>query len=210
MRNILERFLFGDCNKGAFGKVGCARRAVNYALAFSVLLTTQMGSWAQELEVFGVKKRNKDYLMLSLIGYNYTDRHISDYSINGAGGGHINLSSAASGGSGQTCCVRLSKTTDRTLSIKVRWQVDGCKFVERDPRTGATDEIRHYYYKEIDINAQRMNDQYPRYIETHFYPDGSVKVRLTEETSEPLMSLDEKRPDKSSFPRCKNDEKPEQ
>jgi len=210
MRNTRKMFFFAKINKRSHGDVKVRfGNIAKYILVLSAL-STQTGTRAHHLDEFRSKKRGGDYVLLSLIGYNYTDRHISDYSVSGAGGGHINLSSATSGGSGQACCVRLSRVGGRTFLIKVRWQVDGCKYVERDPRTGATDEIRHFYYKEMDVNVQRMDDQNPGYIETHFYADGSIKVRLTEMASEPILSLDETRPDKSSFSRCKNDEQPEQ
>lgn len=174
-----------------------------------VLVCIQTGCHAQDQKERSAEKRNKDYLLLGLVGFNYTDRYINNYSINGAGGGNVQISLSDSGGSGQTCCVKVWKKHIEPFYVLVRWQVDGCKYVVRDPKTGATEEVKHFYYKEAEVAVQDIAKDNAGFIETHFYPDGSVKVLLTEAESDPLLLLDEKRADKSSFPRCKNDEKPE-
>jgi hypothetical protein len=163
---------------------------------------------AQDGGEVGAIKSKDEYIVVGLVGYNYTDRHISDYSVNGAGGGNINLSSPTSGGSGVSCCVKLSKKHTGPIRVTVRWQVDGCKYVESDPKTGAADELRHFYYKETEVDVQRKVDEDANYLETHFYPDGSVQVQLTEYGTEPRLILDQKRPDKSYFPRCKDGKNP--
>jgi hypothetical protein len=155
-------------------------------------------------------RRGSEYTLLGLVGYNYTDRHISNYSVDSAGGGNVNMSSPTSGGSGVTCCVKLSKKYTGPILVKVRWQVDGCIYIVSNPRTGATAKLRHFYYKEAEVRAQRVVGENPKYIETHFYPDGSVQVLLTENGSNPRLVLDGKRPDKSSFSRCKDDTNPEE
>ena len=160
-------------------------------------------------EKSALEKLNEKYFLLGLIGYNYTDRHISSYTVNGAGGALVIMSSPTSGGSGVTCCVRLAKKTLIPPRVKVRWQYDGCIYLVKDDRTGKADKVRHYYYKEADVEVQRENDSVPGYLETHFYPDGTVQVIATEDFSSPRLRLDEKRVDMSSFPRCNNDEKPE-
>lgn len=156
-----------------------------------------------------LEKLKEKYFLLGLIGYNYTDRHISDYTVNSAGGSRVMLSSSTSGGSGVTCCVRLAKKALIPPRVKVRWQYDGCIYLIKDDRTGKADKVRHYYYKEADVEVQRENGIIPGYLETHFYPDGTVQVIATEDFSSPRLLLDEKRVDMSSFPRCKDDEKPE-
>lgn len=148
-------------------------------------------------------------LLLGLVGYNYTDRNISSYTVNDSGGGHVFLSSPDSGGSGVTCCVRISKKSTRPLRVKVRWQYDGCTYIIKNDRTGAAANVRHFYFKEADVVVPRQTGEEPNTIETHFYPDGSVQVFLSKDGAGPRLSLDGKRKDKSSFPRCKNDEKPE-
>jgi hypothetical protein len=150
------------------------------------------------------------YFLLGLVGYNYTDRHISDYTVNGAGGADVRLSSPTGGGSGITCCVRLKKQSIITPRVKVRWQYDGCVYFMKNDRTGATDWVRHYYYKEAEVDLQRADSGTPGYVETHFYPDGTVQVFSTDYFSGPRLILDPQRDDKSSFPKCKDDEKPKE
>lgn len=154
------------------------------------------------------ERLKEKYFLLGLVGYNYTDRHISDYTVDGAGGADISLSSPTGGGSGITCCIKLAKKYVVPPRVKVRWQYDGCIYLMKNDRTGATARVRHYYYKEAEVDLQRADSGTPGYIETHFYPDGTVHVRSTDNFSSPELNLDPKRVDKSQFPRCKDDEEP--
>jgi hypothetical protein len=156
-----------------------------------------------------LESKNNEYVTLDLIGYNYTDRHINDYNVDGQGGGIIQLSSPTSGGSGIVCCVRLAMGRSTPIIVRVRWQVDGCTYLMKSEFTGSTQRISHYFYKEEYVEVPRPKGIKPSHFESHFYPDGSVAVRLTNDISLPLLSLRELRPDKSKFTKCKNDEKPE-
>jgi len=149
-----------------------------------------------------------DYLMLGLSGYNYTDRLIEEYSVDGTSGGYIRQSSPTSGGSGTTCCVRLAKERQGIIRVNVRWQVDGCRYLVRD-FTGRSEEYRHFFYREQEVDVAIPSGKNISYIESHFYPDGHVEVRLTDTTSLPSLKLDKTRPDRSKFPRCKNDKEPQ-
>lgn len=78
----------------------------------------------------------------------------------------------------------------------------------RSAFTGSTQRISHHFFKEAYVKVHRPKSIKPTHLETHFYPDGSVVVQLTDDMSLPLLSLNESRPDKSKFPKCKNDKKP--
>lgn len=192
-----------------FFRSGAAGSTIVLSFLLLMLLAVFSVCRAQQTPV-SPKTQNADHMLLGLVGYNYTDRHISNYSVNGADGGDVIMSSPTSGGSGVSCCLRLSNKQVGLLRLKVRWQVDGCVYLIKDNSTGKADKVRHYFYREVDANVQRPVGASSKYVETHFYPDGSVKVLLTKNMSSPLLVLDERRPDKSSFPRCKDDEKPEE
>jgi hypothetical protein len=155
-----------------------------------------------------IEKKSDEYMSLDLIGYNYTDRHISNYNVDAQGGGNIRLSSPTSGGSGIVCCVRLATWESDPIVVRVRWQVDGCTYLMRSTITGRTRESVYYFYKEAYVEVRRPKGVKPSHLETHFYPDGSVLVLLTDDMSLPRLSLSESRPDKSKFPRCKDEKKP--
>lgn len=147
---------------------------------------------------------------LSLVGYNYTDKFIESYTVDYASGGDIKLSSATSGGGGISCCFDYYPGVNEKMLVKVRWQMDGCTYVLKNPITKATADVRHLYYKEEMVEVKRKTSGVPEFIETHIFPDGSVKVFLTAEISSPILRLDAERADKSSFPRCKDGKKPPQ
>lgn len=199
---------FGEDMKNVlFGQMLGRLSLMTYQLLVSLIMFSAYGAQAENPTV---EKINEKYFLLGLVGYNYTGRNISSYTVNGADGGHAFLSSPIAGGSGISCCIRLSKKIAGPIKVKVRWQVDGCIFLIKDDRTGKADRVRHYYYKEQEVDLQRVDGGTPGYIETHFYPDGSVQVQSTEHISSPRMQLDDKRPDQSSFSRCKDDKEPEE
>lgn len=147
-----------------------------------------------------------EYFILGLIGFNYTNRLIDHYSIDSSGGGHVHLSSPTSGGSGVVCCTRISKAQREKITVKVKWQVDGCTYPIKS-LTGRVGERRIFYYKEALVYMDPPTSLEPAYLETHFYPDGSVKVKVTEFISLPEMRLDEDRKDQTIFSRCKDEKK---
>jgi hypothetical protein len=174
----------------------------------SVMLLTACN--ARQMGDIQKSSANEGFVLLGLVGYNYTDRDIDDYSVDGAGGGSVILSSLTSGGSGVTCCVKLSKNSSGPLRVMVRWQINGCRYLIRDDRSGEADSVRHFYHNEVEVVVQRDASINPKYLETHFYPDGTVQVQLVEHKSQPRLLLNGNRPDKSLFPKCKNDKKPEE
>jgi hypothetical protein len=154
------------------------------------------------------KMGNADYWLLDIVGYNYTNRNIDNFSINGQGGGNVRLSSATSGGGGAVCCVKFWKGQSDQLPMKVRWQFDGCTYLTRSRISGRVFENTHAFYKEADVHVSGIVGSNPRHLEIHFYEDGLIQIQLTEDMSPPLLSLDGARTDKSSFSRCKDDKKP--
>jgi hypothetical protein len=156
-----------------------------------------------------LERKNNDYVIVDLIGYNYTDRNIDSYDVDGQGGDQARLSSPTSGGSGIVCCVRLAIGGKNPIVLRVRWQVDGCTYLMKSELTGSTQRVFHYFYKEAYVEVPPPKGIKPSHLETHFYPDGSVVLALTDNMSLPRLSLSESRPEKSKFPKCKNDKKPE-
>jgi hypothetical protein len=148
-------------------------------------------------------------MALDLIGYNYTNHHIEDYYIDSQNGGIVRVSSPTSGGSGSVCCIELSARKSDVIIVRVRWQVDGCSYSEKDPITGNSEELHRYLYKEEYVEVARPVGIKPNHLETHFYPDGSVRVQITEEISLPRLRLSEDRVEKLKFPRCKNGQRSE-
>lgn len=144
---------------------------------------------------------------LALVGYNYTDRYIDSFSVDGQGGGNINVSSPNSGGGGIVCCV-LYQPSPEPKTVTVRWQFDACYFREASSYSNETHNTLHVFYKEKKVRVTESTSGKAEYMEVHFYPDDSIQVLLTKELSMPRLSLSKKRQDTSTFPRCPDDKKP--
>jgi hypothetical protein len=154
----------------------------------------------------GAAKGNEP-VMLAITGYNYTNRHIGSFSVNGAGGGNIFVSTPASGGGGTTCCVRY-RPGSKVRKVVVEWQTGGCYFHEKSEVSGDVFDTLHSFShrREVDVDPAIPAD--PQVLEVHFYPDGGIKASITANESPPRLRLDGAREDKTRYPRCPNDKKP--
>jgi len=144
---------------------------------------------------------------LGLTGYNYTNREISDFSVDGQGGGNIDVSSPTGGGGGTVCCVSYVNAKDPG-SVRVRWQSDACIYQTKSTISDEVHEHFYWFFKEADVNIEKPVTQNPQYLEVHFYPDGSVKAAVTEHASLPRLRLRQERMDRTPYPRCPHDKKP--
>jgi hypothetical protein len=180
------------------------------ALALVVgALLVYLNAFSGMVAVAQSQNATKTTMTLDLVGYNYTNHHIEDYEVDNRNGGIVRVSSPTSGGSGSMCCINLSPGESGAIFVQVRWQIDGCSYTEKDPLTGKTEVLQHYLYKEEFVKATRTDAGKPNHLETHFYPDGSVQVQITEEMSLPRLRLSEERVVKLNFPMCSNDLLPE-
>lgn len=139
------------------------------------------------------------HYMLGIIAYNYTDRYIDSFSIDGQGGGDVRLSTPTSGGSSTMCCVLLAKNPKWPMRVLVRWTVGGCKKYEKNRKYSQI----QYSYKEEEIDVEHDLAIPASDIAVHFYEGGKVRVRLSDGWEAPLLKLPKGRPDREFFPECK-------
>lgn len=101
---------------------------------------------------------------LAINGFNYTDTVISNFSVNGNGGGNIYVSSPTSGGSGTSCCVVWYPITKLPAPIKVEWLrvVNG----------------RDRWCEKTVLLKGPIPDR-PTAFGVHFMPDGDIEVEIT-------------------------------
>jgi hypothetical protein len=148
-------------------------------------------------------------LELTLTGYNYTNRYIDQFDVDGQGGGDIDVSGPRSAGNGSACCVSYRSGVP-ARKVKVRWQADACTFVSYIDEEGKKHERTHSYLREVEVQVDPNIPDFPRYFEVHFYPDGHVEAAMTEHESGARLVLSKDREDNSNFPRCPNDTEPKE
>lgn len=146
---------------------------------------------------------------LTLYGYNYTNRYIDEFSVDGVGGGNLFVSGESSGGGKSTCCVSYI-TGPGDWKVKVRWQTDACTYDERTWSNGEKHSDIYSYFKEADVLVDPHVPDHPAYFEVHFYPDGHVEAAITEHASPPRLKLSKSREDRSLYRQCPNDKKPKE
>lgn len=144
---------------------------------------------------------------LGIVGYNYTKRYIDSFSVDGADGGNLLVSSPTSGGGGTTCCVSYVPGVSHKR-VTIRWQVGGCNYHTRSTDSSDVYEHIHHFFREAAVEVDKPFPADAKYIEVHFQPNGRVTAAITERESPPLLKLPTSREDKSPYPPCPDDKKP--
>ena len=143
---------------------------------------------------------------LTIMGYNYTDRDINDFSVDGTGGGNLSVSSASGGGGGSVCCSSYITGTPAP-EIKVRWQADACTYDIWHDEEGKEFNNIFSIYKTAGVKVAAVSLN-PKYLEIHIFSDGHVEAAITDEVSAPRLILDQNRRVISPFRKCPNGKKP--
>ena len=143
---------------------------------------------------------------LTIMGFNYTDKDINEFFVDGTGGGNLSVSSASGGGGGSVCCA-LYTAGDPAPEIKVRWQSDACTYdIWHDAKGKEFSDI-FSIYKAAAVKVASVSPN-PRYLEIHIFPDSHVEAAITGELSSPRLALDQNRRINIPFRKCPNGTKP--
>lgn len=124
----------------------------------------------------------QDKVMLGIVGYNYTDRYIDRFSVDGAGGGNIHKSTLTSGGGGTTCCAVYNPAYKLPITMSVEWMFG----YQRGPDGKIVVPDEHHKATAV-LNGPVPED--PAYLEVHFMPDGTVQLKITAVNSPPLIRI---------------------
>jgi len=146
-------------------------------------------------------------LKLTIMGFNYSDKDINDFYVDGTGGGNLSVSSASGGGGGSMCCA-LYTTGNPAPNIRVRWQFDACTYNIRYDEDGTEFNDIFSIYKTATIRVATVSSN-PKYLEIHISPDGHVEAAITDEVSSPRLVLDQNRRVNIPFRKCPNGTRPD-
>lgn len=127
---------------------------------------------------------------LTIEGYNYTDRYIDHFTVNGQGGGNVFLSTPTSGGGGGACCVSWWTGTKLPKLVRIAWSASYCSMKEKTSY-GEEFVTVQPYFKVVDVPIHGPIPKKPGYFEVHFYKDGHVEVAITEFPNLPRVQLPE-------------------
>jgi len=155
-----------------------------------VLIALVLGSAALLFNRHSAAERESH--ALAIAGYNYTNRYIDSFEVNGQGGGNLDVSTPTSAGGG-VCCVVWRDGTKLPKKVRIRWVSGGCTFLSPPNKFGERYPTVRHSYSEIDAVLHGPIPAEPGYFEVHFYPDGHVEVAITELPSEPRLKLDRAR-----------------
>jgi hypothetical protein len=127
--------------------------------------------------------------LLTIYGYNYTDRYIDSFRVNGQGGGNLFLSGEGGGGGKGTCCVSWWPGTKLPKRVRIDWVSSYCK--QRLTSNPGDREWTQPIWKTVHVNIEGPVPSNPGYFEVHISKDGRVEVALTAGPSRPRLILPE-------------------
>ncbi len=116
--------------------------------------------------------------MLGITGYNYTDRYIDGFSVNGQGGTNMG---AHTNGSGEACCIVWRPGTALPVPMFVEWTYGE----NQDLRTGQIYKPRETHRVEVELKGPVP--QNPTVFAVHFYPNNTVQVEVAEDYPKPRL-----------------------
>ncbi|MCA3166814.1 MAG: DUF3304 domain-containing protein, partial [Burkholderiales bacterium] len=117
---------------------------------------------------------------LSLIAYNYTGRYIDSYAVDGQGGGNAYETTA---GGRVVCCLSFRPDSKLPFTVKVEWLLADKRDFVNNKWIAMPDEKRSAI-----ATVYGPIPKEPSEFETHFLPDGSVRVFITEMRSDPYFT----------------------
>ena len=116
--------------------------------------------------------------MLGITGYNYTDRYIDGFSVNGQGGTNMG---AHTNGSGEACCIVWRPGTALPVMMRVEWT-----YGERwNHIKGQKLQDAESHQAEVELKGPISKQ--PAILVVHFYPDNTVEVEVAEDYPEPRI-----------------------
>ncbi|MEX3952511.1 DUF3304 domain-containing protein [Paraburkholderia sp. EG287B] len=129
--------------------------------------------------------------MLGVFGYNYTDRAVAYFSVNGAGGGNVELSTPTAGGGKTMCCVVMDRDTVTPFWVEVKYKMSA---LESYPPRKMIEPSQPYKSAKVEVTGPIPKD--PSYLEIHFYPDGHIEGAISgrDGPSPPRLKLERRLP----------------
>lgn len=106
---------------------------------------------------------------VDIVGYNYTDKYIESFRVNGYGGGDIHVSTPTDGGGGMYCCFYYIEGIGFPYEVEVKWA--------NSASSGTWKTAKAFISQPKATN--------PKILEVHIYPDDHIDVQLTDWPSLP-------------------------
>ncbi|QIE24156.1 hypothetical protein SBC1_20490 [Caballeronia sp. SBC1] len=116
----------------------------------------------------------KDPYMLGIMGYNYTDRAVADFAVNGAAGSNVELSTPTAGGGKLSCCVVLGRNIKAPFWIDIEYKMSA---LESYPPRRMIESSGKYVKARVEVKGPIPPD--PSYLEIHFYPDHHIEAAIS-------------------------------
>ena len=119
----------------------------------------------------GPKRSSQLRYSLGIVGYNYTETGIIDYSVNGTGAFNLAVSTEDSGGGSTVCCFGWAPGMKLPMPIRIEWTRGSDRWCRKT------------------VMLTDAGPLEPTTFEVHFYPDRRIEVAITDDYSPPRLKF---------------------
>ena len=124
-----------------------------------------------EVPASGPKRSSQLRYSLGIVGYNYTETGIIDYSVNGTGAFNLGVSNEHSGVGSTICCFGWAPGMKLPMPIRIEWTRDEATWCRKT------------------VMLTDPGPLEPSTFEVHFFPDRHIEVAITDDYSPPRLKL---------------------
>jgi hypothetical protein len=171
--DVMRRAALVGCGLLALLLVACQREPADIS-GVSAINESMLPDAAPVDPASAPKRSSKLHYALGIVGYNYTDTGILDYSVNGAGAFNLAVSTSHSGGGKTACCFGWAPGMKLPMPIRIEWtrnEETWCRQTAMLTDPGPLE---------------------PTTLEVHFFPDRHIEVAITDRYSPPRVNRGER------------------
>ena len=170
-RDALRAVTWAACAIAAMCLLTACQREKGLITPAELAASMAAAGTSTEVPASGHKRSSQLRYSLGIVGYNYTETGIIDYSVNGTGAFNLGVSNEHSGGGSTICCFGWAPGMKLPMPIRIEWTRDEATWCRKT------------------VMLTDPGPLEPTTFEVHFYPDRHIEVAITDDYSPPRLKL---------------------
>ena len=170
-RDALRAVTWAACAIAAMCLLTACQREKGLITPAELAASMAAAGISTDVPASGPKRSSQLRYSLGIVGYNYTETYIDDYSVNGTGAFNLGVSTEHSGGGSTVCCFGWAPGMKLPMPIRIEWTRGSDRWCRKT------------------VMLTDAGPLEPTTFEVHFYPDRHIEVAITDDYSPPRLSL---------------------